>query len=120
MMHAHLVCLQFHNSLSLIAGARVLCTVMVMQNFAHVAHHVVSALQNIIYLCNLKTEFATWGGGGLGVVASFWQHASCASAHISLSRPWQARLGGGVLIEKHEGTCATHYKCTKNNHVEMK
>ena len=48
--------------------------------------------QQISNYLNLKTELATWGG--LGVGASFGS-ALAVLAHTSLSRPWQARLGGG-------------------------
>ena len=59
-----------------------------------------------VYLFNLKTELATWGG--LGVGASVGQHAShSASAHIDFcvlahhGKPGGGWGGGRVLIKKH-------------------
>ena len=53
----------------------------------------------MIYLFNLKTELAaTWGGLGVGGGARFGSTLAVL-AHISLSRPWEARCvcvwGGG-------------------------
>ena len=46
-----------------------------------------------IYLFNLKTELATWGG--LGVGASFGS-TPAVLAHISLLQPWDhGKPGGG-------------------------
>ena len=65
---------------------------------------------------NLKTELATWGG--LGVGASFGSMLAVL-AHTSLSRPWQARWGGGgtgVDQKARKKVCRRHAK----RNVEMK
>ena len=55
----------------------------------------------MIYLFNLETELATWGGGGIGGGGKFWQHASCASAHITFAALGSQVGGGGGVDQKH-------------------
>ena len=57
-------------------------------------HRLMHELQQVtIYLFNLKTELATWGGIGGG--GKFWLHASCASAHITFAALAGLAGGGG-------------------------
>ena len=76
------------------------------------------------YLKLNSLELATWGMRGGG--GKFWQHASCASAHITFAAlpggPW-AGGGGGVLVLKHVKKCApcASYKVDElQRNVEMK
>ena len=53
-----------------------------------------------IYLFNFNSlELATWGviGGG----GKFWQHARCASAHITFAAFGKPSGGGGTGVELH-------------------
>ena len=60
----------------------------------HISHNQDSS----IYLISTRWSSLLGGGGGLGVGGKFWQHARCASAHITFAAFGKPSGGGGGRV----------------------